>query len=191
MNVSDKLQEIEVSPDNLWINENIREKVIVIDGEITSATTIEVYLPLFHYNRYTSPSGIDNPIRLIINSQGGDLGVALCLADMVSTSKLWVRSIGLSRVYSGALLPLIASQERQCYAHTEILVHSPQYEVSMSPIENQTATHTQMTKLDDCMWGMIEKYTKIRKRKYIKSVSTGIWLTAAEAKKLGVIDRIL
>lgn len=132
-------------------------------------------------------------LTLYINSPGGDLYNAFGLIDMMHASKYPVRTIGLGNLMSAATLILACGHrgERCIAPHTGVMVH--QFYTDMQGKEHELQAG--MKELDMCR-DRIERLLishcriseSIVKKKLLQP--SDVWLTAEEAIKLKLADKI-
>ena len=133
-------------------------------------------------------------ITLFINSAGGDLYQAFALIDVMKSSQLPIRTIGIGQVMSAAFLIFVsgAKGERVIARNTGIMCH--QYSDAPEGKHHDLKAH--MVEGEMCNRRMLDilreatdlPVTKI-KSKLLRE--TDVYLTAEEAIDLGVADSIL
>ena len=132
-------------------------------------------------------------LQLIINSGGGDLQAAFALIDTMKGSAVPVHTVGLGCVASAAVLIFIAGVKgkRTLTPNTSILSHQyswgtygKEHELIATTREYELTTQRMLKHYKKCT-GLTEK--KIRQHLLPPQ---DIWLSAIEAKKLGICDSI-
>ena len=63
------------------------------------------------------------PIKIFINSDGGNVNATLFTAEVIAKSKTPVITIGMGRAYSSGGLLLMAGQKRYVFDTTLVLIH--------------------------------------------------------------------
>ena len=132
-------------------------------------------------------------LTLIINSGGGSVTDAFALIDTMKGSGIPIRTVGLGEISSAALMIFMAGKtgNRILTPNTSILSH--QYTWGKWGKEHELMTATKAFELTSEMilnhymkcTGMSEK--KIRQ--YLLPPHD-VWISAAEAKKLGICDDV-
>lgn len=132
-------------------------------------------------------------LNLIITSPGGDLNAAFALIDTMRGSAIPIRTIGLGQIASAGLMIFIAGQKghRLLTPNTSILSH--QY--SWGAFGKEHELFATVKEFDLTTKKMIAHYKKCTglKEDQIREVllpPQDIWLSAIEAKKLGLCDDI-
>ena len=132
-------------------------------------------------------------LQLIINSGGGDLQAAFAVIDTMKGSAIPVHTVGLGCVASAAVLIFIAGVKgkRTLTPNTSILSHQyswgtygKEHELFSTVKEYELTTKRMLQHYKKCT-GLTEK--KIREHLLPPQ---DVWLSAAEAKKLGLCDSI-
>ena len=111
-------------PDMLEFYRRLKKREILWNDDISDAT-IEIALYIKKWN--DEDKGIDpmerKPIKIFINSDGGNVDMVLHIIDMIRLSKTPVYTIGMGRVYSAGGLLLMAGHKRYIFPHTSCLIH--------------------------------------------------------------------
>jgi len=132
-------------------------------------------------------------LNLIITSPGGDLNAAFALVDVMRGSSIPIRTVGLGQVASAGLMIFIAGTngQRILTPNTSILSH--QY--SWGAFGKEHELFAQIKEFDLTTKRMIAHYKKCtglkedQIREYLLPPQD-IWLSSAEAKKLGLCDDV-
>ncbi len=132
-------------------------------------------------------------LQIVINSGGGDLQAAFALIDTMKGSAIPVRTVGLGCVASAAVLIFISGDKghRVLTPNTSILSHQfswgtygKEHELIATTREYELTTQRMLKHYKKCT-GLTEK--KIRQHLLPPQ---DVWLSATEAKKLGICDSI-
>lgn len=130
------------------------------------------------------------PIKIYIDSPGGDLDATFSIIDAITLSKTPVWTITIGNGCSGAFFIGIAGHKRFGFPHSSYLFHE-------GCAENGGDAHKfiQGVKFYEHRLSMLKqhtlKYTKITEEEYKKHKKDDLWMTAEEAVRYGVIDEIL
>lgn len=132
-------------------------------------------------------------LNLIICSPGGDLNSAFALVDTMRGSAIPIRTIGLGQIASAGLMIFIAGEagQRILTPNTSILSH--QY--SWGAFGKEHELFAQIKEYDLTTKRMIAHYKKCTglTEAQIREVllpPQDMWLSAIEAKKLGICDDV-
>jgi len=132
-------------------------------------------------------------LTLGICSPGGDLNACFALVDIMKGSKIPIRTIGMGMIASCGLLMFISGEKgrRILTPNTSILSHQyswgsfgKEHELFAAVKEFDLTTERMITHYKKCT-GLNE----VAIRKYLLPPHD-VWLSAKEAKKLGLCDKI-
>ena len=130
------------------------------------------------------------PIKIYIDSPGGDLDATFSISDSIKLSKTPVWTIVIGRAYSGGFFIGISGHKRFGYPHSSYLFHE-------GAAQNGGDAHKylQGAKFYEKQLSLLKeitlKNTKISETKYTKHKKDDLWMTAKKACKFGVIDEII
>ncbi|HMN13390.1 MAG TPA: ATP-dependent Clp protease proteolytic subunit [Bellilinea sp.] len=171
---------------------NIQEKLveartILIYGEIDQKKAEEVTSQLILL------SSISNePIRIFINSQGGHVESGDTIFDMIRFVTPEVRIIGTGWVASaGALIYAAAKLEnRYSLPNTRFLLHQPLGGVRGSA-QDLAIEANEIIRMRKRLNEIFAEATKQPLEKIEKETDRNFWMTAEEAKKYGLVGKIV
>ena len=132
-------------------------------------------------------------LQLIINSGGGDLQAAFAVIDTMKGSAIPVHTVGLGCVASAAIAIFMAGEKgkRVLTPNTSILSHQyswgtygKEHELLATVREYELTTQRMLKHYKKCT-GLSDK--KIREHLLPPQ---DVWLSATEAKKLGICDSV-
>lgn len=135
-------------------------------------------------------AAIRNPIRIYINSDGGDLPATLNLIDVIRLSKTPVYTIGMSRCYSSGGLLLMSGHKRFIFPNTTFLLHDGYSGGSNSIgklMDTLAFTRTSEDKVRDYVCGV----SKITPEIYDANYRKDWFMHSDEMIELGVADHIV
>ena len=140
------------------------------------------------------------PIYLVVDSPGGDVPSGLVLYDIIRLSKAPVTTIGMNCA-SMATVILAAGVEKLCFPHTRMMLHLPSG--SITGDETEIAIRSKVLsdikeELINCYLecgvtaGIVRNKTRDRvKERITKDIEREHWMTAPQAVKYGIVDRIV
>ena len=158
--------------------------------EVTLATTKPMVEWIFESNFSEERPDL---LNLIICSPGGDLNAAFAMIDTMKGSAVPIRTIGLGQIASAGLMIFIAGTKgnRILTPNTSILSHQyswgafgKEHELFATVKEFDLTTRKMISHYKRCT-GLNEK--KIRD---VLLPPQDIWLSAHEAKELGICDNV-
>jgi ATP-dependent Clp protease protease subunit len=161
-----------------------------IDSDVGGA--VEAYIRFFNAvdEEENIPIKDRQPIKIFIDSGGGDLCATLTMIDAIKMSKTPVWTINVGAAYSGGFFTFISGHKRFAYPHSTFLYHEGhmEYGGDAGKFRNLTDFYTkkQLPMLKD----ITLKNTNISDELYEEKKRDDWWITADEALELGICDEI-
>ncbi|MBS7346171.1 MAG: ATP-dependent Clp protease proteolytic subunit [Candidatus Sacchiramonaceae bacterium] len=166
----------------------LNERVIFLGDEVNAQTANIVVAQLLHL-AYQNP---DEDIKLYINSPGGSVYDGLAIYDTMNFIKPDVQTIGIGLQASmGAfLLSAGAKGKRAVLANSRVMIHQPS-SGTQGKVTDQEISLKEAIDLKKKLNEILAKNTGQNLEKIAKDVERDFWMSAKEAKKYGLIDKIL
>ena len=162
-------------------------------GDICSGLgqTVEGYIRF--WNKYDDKRNIPiedrKPIKIYIDSNGGNLNDTFTMIDAISMSKTPVWTICTGAAYSGGFFTFIAGHKRIAYNHASFLYHEGSTGNAADAGKFRNFAEFYQKELDQ-LKEITLKYTKITPEEYKEHIKDDWWMTADGALKYGVCDEI-
>jgi ATP-dependent Clp protease protease subunit len=160
-----------------------------IDGNVGDA--IDSYIRFF--NRQDEQDGIPVeervPIKIYIDSPGGDLVATFTMINSIRMSKTPVWTINIGAAYSGGFFTFIAGHKRFAYPLASFLFHEGSTGTSGDAGKFRNFADFYKKELDNLKKVVLE-YTDITEEDYEKHINDDWWFTAEEALEYGICDKI-
>ena len=141
---------------------------------------------------YLDSSDPGKDISLYINSPGGSVYAGLGIYDTMQFIQSDVSTICTGMAASMAAVLLVAGQKDKRFAlkHSRVMIHQPMGGISgqASDIE---ITSREILKLKQELYTIISEHSGQPYDKVYADSDRDYWMTAAEAKDYGMIDRVL
>lgn len=164
----------------------LKERIILITGEITDETAALISSELIYLNAI-SPS---EKITIYINSPGGSVSAGLAIYDIMKTIKSPIETIGFGLCASMGAFLLSSGNIRKAHQNCEIMIHQPLGSTNgqVTDIEIMTTRFTYLKKrLND----ILSKNTKQPLSKIIKDTDRNYFMSSQEAKDYNLIDEVI
>lgn len=165
------------------INDIVKElnKIIVSDSDILRFCQTE---KAFSYT--------PEPIRIYINSPGGNVYSMLGLYDIIRKCPTPVHTHVFGMAASAAAVLLTAGKRRFATAHSFVLIHSVSSWL-MGKVEAMKEDMKQTERLNDLINKLLTEHTKIPISRLVDKdkYKEDWWISAPEALDLGIIDEII
>lgn len=170
---------------------DISKRRIYLNCEIDS-TLVEYmkYIVLWNEEDYGKPVEERKPIRILINSPGGDVPTMWNIVDTINMSKTPVYTYNIGSAHSAAVAILISGHKRYCYENSTLLIHEGYAGVGdvAGKVQDTAAYFKDMS---DKIKNYILSKTNIDKRTYSKKQRSEWYLNAQDQLKLGLVDNII
>ena len=176
----------QAGPDPL-MHRMLKTRTILLSGEINkdlAERTIRQLLLLEDMG--------DDPIRIFIDSPGGDADAGYAVFDMIRFVKPPVWTIGMGLVASAAaIIQLAAPKERRIgLPNSHYLIHQPLS--GIRGVATDIEIHArELDKLRDRINTLISKETGLPPKQVEKDTDRDFWMNAEEAVKYGLISRVI
>jgi ATP-dependent Clp protease protease subunit len=190
MNMQDKPTEPESAPhvdEGMLFGRMLKSRTILVSGEINKPLAERVIRSLILLEEESA-----DPIRVYIDSPGGDADAGYAIFDMMRFVKPQIIMIGMGLVASAAALIILAAprERRVGLPNSHYLIHQPmsgtrgvatEIEIHAKEIEKLRARINRL--IADETGQPLEKVEKDTDRDY--------WMNAEEAVSYGLLSRIV
>ena len=166
------------------------DRVIYLASDINEYSISNVIGQLFSLSKRDSKK----PIYLVISSFGGDIYSMFALYDAMKFVKCPIHVSGFGKIMSAAVLILAAGHkgDRTIGANCRVMIHSISG-VNMGNVFEQQNSIKEMKQLQKLMERRLSEETGQDTKTIRKIMRKGRdrHLTAKQAKKLGIVDKII
>ncbi len=172
---------------NFFMERFLKTRTILLSGEINKALAERIIRQLL----MLEDQG-DDPIRVFIDSPGGDADAGYAIFDMMRFVKPQVYAIGMGLVASaGAIILLAAPKERRIgLPNSHYLIHQPLS--GMRGVATEIEIHArELEKLRNKINKLISDETGTSLAQVEKDTDRDFWMNAEEAKKYGLLSKIV
>jgi len=168
-----------------------QERAIWIDSDIDDCT-YEITKQIYEYNRQDKDIPVESrkPIRIYINSFGGDLYQCFALISAIGASKTPVYTINTGVAMSAGLVILLSGHKKFAMKYSTALIHAGSGAVGGSYEETQTAMEN-YKKLVDTMKNYILERTNIDAKTLSRKWTKDWYLFGSEQADCGIADKIV
>lgn len=170
-----------------FANKMLKTRTILLAGEINkelAEKTIRQLLLMEDMN--------DNPIRIFIDSPGGDADAGYAIFDMIRFVKPDVWTVGMGLVASAAAIIQLASpgERRVGLPNSHYLIHQPLS--GIRGVATDIEIHAkELEKLRERINNLIAQETGNPFSQVEKDTDRDYWMNANEAVKYGLISKII
>ena len=165
----------------------LKTRTILLSGEIRKELAEKTIRQLLLLEDMS-----DDPIRIFIDSPGGDADAGYAIFDMIRFVKPDVWTIGMGLVASAAaIIQLAAPKERRVgLTNSHYLIHQPLS--GIRGVATDIEIHArELDKLREKINRLIADETGTAYEQVEKDTDRDYWMSASEAVKYGLISRII
>ena len=163
-------------------------------GEIDALVGDSVDSYIRFFNRQDDEDNIPieerEPIKLFIDSPGGDLVSAFTIIDAIRLSKTPVWTINIGAAYSAGFFIYIAGHERYAYPLSSFLFHEGSVATGADAAKFRNFADFYKEQLET-MKDIVLKLTSISEEQYELHLKDDWWINAEKALELGICDKIV
>ena len=163
----------------------LKDRIVFLSGEINDASANIVVSELLYLDNQSNED-----IYLYINSPGGSITSGMSIYDTMNFVKSKVITIGLGMCASMAAFLLSSGNERFALPNTEIMIHQPIGGAQGQATDIKIAAE-RIIKLKEKLNKILAKNTKQNLTKIMEDTERDNFLSADEALKYGLIDKII
>jgi ATP-dependent Clp protease protease subunit len=166
----------------------LKDNIIFLNGEVRHDTAGLIIAQLL----FLSAEDPKKEIKLYINSPGGSIVDGLAIIDTMHHIKNEVSTIavGMAASMGAMILSEGAKGKRLALQNSEVMIHQPLggFEGQVSDVEIRTKL---LVEAKDKLYRMLSKSTGQKYEKILKDADRDFFMSAEEAKKYGIIDKVI
>jgi len=166
---------------------------IIAIGDIEIDNVNEIIEAIYEINEEDAKKTQKEPIKLIVNSPGGDVYQGFALVDVISNSQTPIYTICHGHAMSAALVVYAAGHKRFASQRATFMYH----EIAWSMQQEKLQLHSQEVKEGERMWKIYDDFllsqTKFTAKQLneIKKTRGEWYMDAKTAMKYGLVDEII
>lgn len=168
------------------------ERILFINQDIDDSIIEDCIAYIFKWN--LEDKGLQpkdrKPIKIYLNSNGGDSIVGMQLVDVIKMSITPITIVGMSLVASAAFHIYIAGHNRICFDNTIFLMHDGAVNIANSTSKAKD-TMKFIEELEERAKEHVLSCTKMDKEFYDNHYDVEFFLYANKAQELGIVDKII
>ena len=184
---SEEQDETKKESESTLIERILKTRNILLSGEINKPLGERIIRQLI----LLEDQG-DDPIKVFIDSPGGDADAGFAIFDMMRFIKPKVIVIGMGLVASAAAIVLLAAPKKQRIAlpNSHYLIHQPLS--GMRGVATEIEIHArELDKLRRKINKLVSEETGQKLEKVEKDTDRDYWMNAEEALEYGLVSRII
>jgi ATP-dependent Clp protease protease subunit len=165
------------------------ERILFLGSEVTDGVANALVAQML----YLDSEDNSKPIYLYINSPGGSVTAGLAIYDTMQYVKSDVVTIcvGLAASMGAFLLSAGTKGKRLALPHSRIMIHQPLGGTSQRQASDIEIEAREILRIKDMLNQSMADMTGQALEKIAKDTDRDYFLSAAEAKEYGLIDRVI
>lgn len=177
--------------DIIDLSNGLNRNIVLTDIDASIGDSVNSYIQFF--NRIDQEKKIDvnkrTPIKIYIDSNGGNLEACFTIIDAITMSKTPVWTINIGKAYSAGFFIFITGHKRFAYPNSSFLFHEGSTGIyqDANKFKNYADFYKQQL---ERLRAITLKHTQIEPEEYDKHVKDDWWFDVNEALKYGVTDKI-
>lgn len=175
------------------------KRTIILNGTITGNLIERVVIPIIAINEIDDElednKSFDrrmNPIKVFINTNGGDAEQTLSAMSAMMSSKTPIHTYAMAKAYSGGFYMLLAGHKRYCQRFSTLMYHQVQTGIPFSDMTSGKEHIEESVRLQTILDKFVLARTKLRQKQIneINSRKVDWFLGAEDALKFGIVEDI-
>ena len=186
------IKQIQSFTDFVDLSANLNREIYLTTITAQTAEAIDRIVRMWNYVDDTEIVEFSkrHPIKIYMNSLGGDFNAMLTIMDVIKMSKTPVQTINIGVVQKEAFFIYAMGHQRYAYPRATFLYERDLKHLDNSDEQTDKYVNFYLRQLDEIKDLVIEK-TKITENEYNKHLKACWWMTAEDAHKLRVCTEIL
>lgn len=177
------------------VDQTLSDNAVYLFSEDFSKSSVAKAIKFILSKNFLPTAKRPEYITLMIMSEGGDLGAAFALVDVIRGSRIPVHTVGVGVIASAALITFMAGEPgyRTITPNTSILSHQFSWG-NMGKMHELVATNKEVQLTQKRLLDHIKHCTGITDTEVIKQYllpPSDVWLSAREAVKFGIADKVV
>src|SRR5574344_1677366 len=165
----------------------LKTRQILLSGEINKPLAEKIIRQLL-----VLESDSDDPIKIFIDSPGGDADAGYAIFDMIRFIKAPVYTIGMGLVASAGSIILLAAPKERRYGlpNSHYLIHQPLS--GIKGVATEIEIHAlELEKMRVRINELISKETGLPVERVSKDTDRDFWMNAAEAREYKLVSAVI
>lgn len=171
----------------------LKKRIILVEGQVEDTMASIVCASLLYLNSDLSGEGKSKePITMYVNSPGGSVIAGLAIYDVMRSIDAKVITIGTGYQASMGSILLVAGDERKMTRSSKYMIHQPLSGNGQSTQLTDIEIGADFTgRLKEDLVDIYVRHTGLNHDYWNTVLNRDTWLSAEQAKKMGVVSDII
>ncbi|MEZ0259762.1 MAG: ClpP family protease [Alphaproteobacteria bacterium] len=169
----------------------MKQRVVLLEGQVDDAMASIACASLL-YLKSEASGRPDDPITVHVNSPGGSVLAGLAIYDTMRSIKPEITTIGYGMQASMGSILLVAGDHRKMTRNSKYMIHQPLSGGGERTQQTDILLNADLiTRLREDLTDIYVRHTGLNHKYWDIVLERDTWLTAEQAKKMGVIEEII
>lgn len=171
----------------------LKKRIILVEGQVEDTMASIVCASLLYLNSDLSGEGKSKePITMYVNSPGGSVIAGLAIYDVMRSIDAKITTIGTGYQASMGSILLVAGDERKMTRSSKYMIHQPLSGNGQSTQLTDIEIGADFTgRLKEDLVDIYVRHTGLNHDYWNTVLNRDTWLSAEQAKKMGVVNEII
>lgn len=171
----------------------LKKRIILVEGQVEDTMASIVCASLLYLNSDLSGEGKSKePITMYVNSPGGSVLAGLAIYDVMRSIDAKITTIGTGMQASMGSILLVAGDERKMTRSSKYMIHQPLSGNGQSTQLTDIKLGADFTtRLKEDLVDIYVRHTGLNHDFWNTVLERDTWLSAEQAKKMGVVSDII
>jgi ATP-dependent Clp protease protease subunit len=169
----------------------MKQRVVLLEGQVDD-TMASIACASLLYLKSEASGRPEDPITVHVNSPGGSVLAGLAIYDTMRSIKPEITTIGYGMQASMGSILLVAGDHRKMTRYSKYMVHQPLSGNERSTQQTDIEIDAEFTKrLREDLTDIYVRHTGLNHKFWDIVLERNTWLSAEQAKKMGVIEDVI
>lgn len=167
----------------------LKRREIFLWGEINDESAESIVKKILYFDSLSN-----DDITIYVNSPGGVISSGLAIYDAMQYAKSQISTVCMGQAASFGAVVLCAGTKgkRYVWEHARVLIHQPLISGNMfGPASDIQIQAEEMLRIREDLNGILAKHTGQSIKKIAEDTDRDFFMSADEAKKYGIIDKVI
>ena len=171
----------------------LKKRIVMVEGQVEDTMASIVCASLLYLNSDLAGEGKGKePITMYVNSPGGSVLAGLAIYDVMRSIDAKITTIGIGMQASMGSILLVAGDERKMTRSSKYMIHQPLSGNGQSTQLTDIEIGADFTnRLKEDLVDIYVRHTGLNHDYWNTVLNRDTWLSAEQAKKMGVINDIV